>query len=66
MDELVKAQLEHNEWAIEQLIQACEAVPLADFRRDFGIGFGTLERTLAHLIECMYCCVGLASGFRPR
>ena len=54
MDDLLHAQLRHNTWATRRVIEACRRLPdPADFTRSFDIGLGSLQATIAHVIESM-------------
>lgn len=54
-DHLVaEALIDHNTWATRQLLDFCRDVDDGEFRRDLGVGPGSLERILAHVIDCMY------------
>lgn len=62
MNPIVDAQLDHNHWATAEIIRACEGLDAREYRREFDLGFRTLERTLAHIIEVMdYIADGLAA-----
>ena len=54
MDRLAQAQLEHGRWATDQLLVRCRALTEDEFRRSFDIGPGSLQATLAHVIEAMF------------
>ena len=49
-DPLLKVLFEVDFWATRQLLAACCALPPEQFQRDLGIGPGSLERTLTHLV----------------
>lgn len=53
MDDLLHAQLDHNTWATRQIIDACRAIDGDTFTRNFDIGPGSLQATIAHVIEAM-------------
>ena len=40
----------YNRWINQQLFDACESLPEADRQRDRGAFFGSIHRTLSHLI----------------
>ena len=60
---VIEAQLAHNAWATRELLGFCRGIDEGEFRRDLGIGPGSLERILAHIIDCMYY-FGMKMGYR--
>jgi len=53
-DRLVESQFEHTRWATDQLIARCRALTPEEFGRSFDIGPGSLQATLAHVIDAMF------------
>ncbi|MBC7834549.1 MAG: DinB family protein [Phycisphaerales bacterium] len=51
---LVRAQLEHDAWATRELLGHCGGLSAEEWRRCFEMGPGSLERTLAHIVDSMY------------
>ena len=49
----VLAMLDHNEWANERVIDACEALPPERLDHPFPMGLGTLRATMTHTIAAM-------------
>ena len=43
------------------MLQACKELSPADYKRDFAIGPGSLARTLAHIVDCIFY---LSDGLR--
>lgn len=53
-ESLLQTQLDHNAWAIRRLLDHCETISLDAYRARFDIGLGTLDRTLAHLVDSLF------------
>lgn len=58
----------YNEWATDRLLGAVGAVPDDDYRRDMGLFFRSIHRTLNHLLvgEHLLWFVRFAEGTSPR
>jgi uncharacterized damage-inducible protein DinB len=54
LDPLIQFQLDHNTWATHRLIDACSNLTSEQFERNMDIGPGSLQATLAHIIETMF------------
>lgn len=48
------AQFDHDAWATREILLAARALSDDAWRRTFAVGPGSLERTLAHLIEASF------------
>jgi uncharacterized damage-inducible protein DinB len=53
LDAHISAQFEHDAWATRQIIEAATALTAEEWRQPFPVGPGSLERTLAHLVEAV-------------
>ncbi len=51
---IVELQLEHNAWATREIIEHNLEVSDKEFKMTFGIGPGSLQLILAHMIETMF------------
>lgn len=58
----------YNAWATARLLDAVQAVPEADYRRDTGLFFKSIHGTLSHLLvgEHHLWFVRFAEGVSPR
>lgn len=58
----------YNQWATARLLDAVAALPDADYRRDAGLFFHSIHRTLNHLLvgEHLLWFVRFAEGVSPR
>ena len=54
LDRLTNAQLQHNRWALDRLLRRSSDLDSDRFQRRFDIGPGSLQATLAHIIEAMF------------
>ena len=64
--QLLERALDHNAWAIRQLLSCCRGMPEEEFHRDFEIGLGNLHATLSHVITAMGRWSDRVSGRPPR
>jgi uncharacterized damage-inducible protein DinB len=58
----------YNAWATQRLLDACEAVSEADYRRDVGLFFKSIHSTLNHLLlgEHLLWYPRFAKGISPK
>lgn len=54
LTDLIRFQVAHSAWALEQLIRHAQQLPEHKIEEDLGIGPGGLRANLAHTIECMF------------
>ena len=56
MNRLVETQIAANAWGVRRVIDACQSLPAEQFTRSHDIGPppGSLQGTLAHIIESMF------------
>lgn len=52
-DSLLDTLFAYESWATRHLLEECGALTQAQFEQPLGLGHGTLERTLAHLVGAM-------------
>ena len=43
---------EYNQWMNRKIYELCSALPDDDYRRDLGAFFGSIHRTLNHIVWC--------------
>ncbi|QDT63069.1 DinB family protein [Calycomorphotria hydatis] len=59
---LIRRLHEHRIWANHRLLDAVEGLTDAELRRPFGIGQGSVWKTLTHLIAAEYVWLGAMQG----
>lgn len=67
-DAHIAAQFEHDAWATRQILEAASQLTPEEWRRPFPVGPGSLERTLAHLVEAadFFCDILAGRDYAPR
>ncbi|MEC9372390.1 MAG: DinB family protein [Planctomycetota bacterium] len=65
---ILVAQLHHNAWAIEKMIERCRKLTHEQYTAEFEIGLGSLQRTLTHLVEAIFYFADVFNRrpYRPR
>jgi len=63
---LVSIQLDHNHWAIAQILGRSGALTAEQYAQVFDIGPGSLQKTLAHMVEAMFFFSDSFKGERYR
>ncbi len=66
MSDLLDAQMAHNEWATEQLLDACAALGDDQWHAKFEIGIGSLHDSFVHLIGAMWVWTDTLGQRTPR
>lgn len=62
----IQTQLDHNVWAIGQILSRCEKLTPEQYGQVFNIGPGSLQKTLAHMVEAMFFYADTFKGERYR
>jgi uncharacterized damage-inducible protein DinB len=57
--------LAHNEWATEQILNACANLTPEQFQQRFEIGPGSLHKTIAHMLSAMALWTQVLAGQQP-
>lgn len=58
--------LSHNLWATRELIVACQSLDPAQFRQEFPIGLGSLQKTITHILGALRSWGDLLAGREQR
>jgi uncharacterized damage-inducible protein DinB len=58
----LKQQYDYVKWADVRSLEAAASVPAEAYHRDFGFSFGTVHKTLAHMIAAQDIWVGRWQG----
>lgn len=65
-DSLLDTLLAYESWATRRVLEECGALTQAQFEQPLGLGHGTLERTLAHLVGALTFFADRLNRHRPR
>lgn len=58
----VEILLATNRWATQNLIEACQDLPVEKFHQEFSLGPGSLHHTLLHILESMQHWADVLAG----
>jgi uncharacterized damage-inducible protein DinB len=66
MSDLLDAQMAHNEWATERLLDACSGLSREQFDCTFEIGIGSLHDSFVHIVGAMWVWTDTLGQRTPR